>query len=539
MEIVINEPWITGKIRCQNGYVYIDRASWNAEKQQSDHRREYIGKMEGTTFVPNKTFHRLKAEYEQSLTASKTGPVPTDVCLRQFYGATYLLDQISEKTGIAADLGKCFGSLAPQILSIAYYLVTEEGAALYRFHRWGATHRHPYGKDIPSQRSSELFGLISEESKMAYLRHQAKRHSCDVYLAFDTTSISSYSTLIKQAKYGKNTEGDPLPQINLALLFGEESLLPVYYRKLPGNIPDVKTIENLVKDIDFLSLDKLKLVMDRGFYSEKNINDLMRHHHKFLIGAKTSLRIVSQRLDAIREDFATRINYNSELKLYVMSFTDEWDYTEEKPRSGKVITDKRRIYLHFYYNDQKATDDKVRFNAMLDRLEANLVSGTPDPEDEHLYQKYFRIHETPVRGKIYSFKEDAIRKAEKNYGFFALMTNGIKDPVEALRIYRLKDLIEKSFGNLKERLSMRRMAVASEENFEGKLFVQFVALQLMSYIKKQMDENGLFNDYTMQTLLDELDIIEYYQQPGRAHHLSEITSKQRKLYELMQVPAPS
>ena len=222
-----------------------------------------------------------------------------------------------------------------------------------------------------------------------------------------------------------------------------------------------------------------------------------------------------------------------------MSFTEEWEYTEEKPRSGEVITDKRRIYLHFYYNDQKATDDKVRFNAMLDRLENNLVNGTPDPEDAKLYQKYFTIHETPVRGKTYSFNEDAIRKAERNYGYFALMTNGIKDPVEALRIYRLKDLIEKSFGNLKERLSMRRMSVASEENFEGKLFVQFIALQLMSYIKKQMDENGLFSDYTMQSLLDELDVIEYYQQPGKAHHLSEITNKQRKLYELMEVPVPT
>lgn len=87
--------------------------------------------------------------------------------------------------------------------------------------------------------------------------------------------------------------------------------------------------------------------------------------------------------------------------------------------------------------------------------------------------------------------------------------------------------------------SMRRMSVASEENFEGKLFVQFIALQLMSYIKKQMDENGLFSDYTMQPLLDELDVIEYYQQPGKAHHLSEITNKQRKLYELMEVPVPT
>ena len=539
MELKINEPWITSKVRCQGGYAYIDKPFWNAEKQRADHKREYIGKYDGQTFTPNKTFYRLQAEYQQSLTSPKTGPIPADICIRKFYGATYLLDQICSKTGIAADLGRCFGSMASQIMSIAYYLVLEEGQPLYRFHKWDVTHRHPYGRDIPSQRSSEIFGLITEDAKMSYFRYQAKRHGMNEYLAFDTTSISSYSALIRQAKYGKNKEGDPLPQINLALLYGEESMLPVYYRKLAGNITDVKTIANLIKDASFLELEKLKLVLDRGFYSEKNINDLMKNHHKFLIGAKTSLKIVRDRLDDIRNDFVTRFNYNSELKLYVMSFTEEWTYTEEKPRSGEVMTGKRRIYLHFYYNDQKATDDKARFNAMLDRLENNLVNGTPDPADEKLYQKYFIITETPVRGRVYSFKEDAIRQAEKNYGYFVLMSNGIKDPVEALRIYRLKDLIEKSFGNLKERLSMRRMSVSSEENFEGKLFIQFVALQIVSYIKKQMDTHGLFSKYTIQSLLDELDIIEYYQQPGKAHHLSEITEKQRSLYELMNATVPT
>lgn len=175
---------------------------------------------------------------------------------------------------------------------------------------------------------------------MDYFKCQAKRHGLKEYLAFDTTSISSYSQLIKQAKYGKNKEGDSLPQTNLALLYGEQSMLPVYYRKLPGNIVAVRTIENLLKDIDFLQLDKLKLVMDRGFYSEHNINDMMKHHHKFLIGARTSLSIVSKRLDTIRENFVTRLNYNSELKLYVQSFTDAWDYTEERPRSGDVVNEK-------------------------------------------------------------------------------------------------------------------------------------------------------------------------------------------------------
>ena len=86
---------------------------------------------------------------------------------------------------------------------------------------------------------------------------------------------------------------------------------------------------------------------------------------------------------------------------------------------------------------------------------------------------------------------------------------------------------------------MRRMSVLSEENFEGKLFVQFVVLEFMSYIKKQMDVNNLYKNYTMQSMLDTLDIIEYYQQPGRTHHLSEITEKQQTLYKLIGVEVPT
>ncbi|MDP1510347.1 hypothetical protein L8C07_07380 [Paenibacillus sp. CMAA1739] len=60
--------------------------------------------------------------------------------------------------------------------------------------------------------------------------------------------------------------------MNLALLFGEQSNLPFYYRKLPGNMSDVSTTQKLMADMDFLSYKKIKLVMDRGLYSEANIN---------------------------------------------------------------------------------------------------------------------------------------------------------------------------------------------------------------------------------------------------------------------------
>jgi len=64
------------------------------------------------------------------------------------------------------------------------------------------------------------------------------------------------------------------------------------------------------------------------------------------------------------------------------------------------------------------------------------------------------------------------------------MSNDIKDPFGAFAIYRLKDLAEKVFRNLEERLSVRRMVISSEQKLEGKLFVQFLALTYLSYVNK-------------------------------------------------------
>ena len=154
------------------------------------------------------------------------------------------------------------------------------------------------------------------------------------------------------------------------------------------------------------------------------------------------------------------------------------------------------------------------------------------------YDKYFVVSETPKKGLHIVPNGDAIREHQRDFGYFVLLSNGVKDPEEAIKLYQVRDLIEKAFANLKERLDMRRMSVSSSENFEGKLFVQFLALIYLSYIKKQMDENGLYKKYTMQTLLDDLDVIELYQQPGKAHHLSEITKKQMALYDAMGVAIP-
>ena len=517
-------------------YVYESVSYWDREKKQPRSRRTLIGRLDPETgkILPTDGRGKRRGEKEADPVVRK-GPVPVTKTDRLFFGATYLLDQIGEVTGLTADLKTCFPDTYKQIQSIAYYLVLEDQNPLFRFKKWASIHRHPYGKDIPSQRSTEIFQSVTEEAKMHFFRLQGKRRAEKEYWAYDSTSISSRSETLRQVKYGKNKDDDHLPQINLALVFGEESSLPFYYRKLAGNVPDVKTIQELLRELDVLGYEKIKLVMDRGYYSAENINALFKKHLKFLCGTSSALSFAKEFIREIGSRKDHYEYYNSNLELYVFTKTIAWDYEQERPYKGDVVKEERRMYLHLYFNPDKFSDDGKALNRKLDTLKNELLSGHRVPEHEKEYKKYFEIKEAPKRGISLTVKQDAIDAAHERYGFFVLISNEVKDPVTALSLYRMRDVVEKAFWNVKERLNLRRTMTSSESSLEGKLFVEFVALIYLSYIQKKMEEKGLFATYTLHELMDELDVIECYMEPGKAPIQGEVLKKQEQIYRDLDV----
>jgi len=279
--------------------------------------------------------------------------------------------------------------------------------------------------------------------------------------------------------------------------------------------------------------------MDRGFYSEDNITSLFQNHVKFLVSVKMSLAFVRKELDAIYETFRSFEHYDENHELYCRTVRTTWDYSQDRPYKGDVIHESRRLYIHYYYNIEKAAEDEKNFDRWLIALKQELESGKRIPDHEKFYQQYFITRTTPGRGTQVKVRDEVVSKAKRYYGFFALITNESMDAVTALELYRNKDVVEKAFGNLKERLNMRRALVSSEQSLDGKLFVQFVALIYLSYIKKQMQVKGLFKDYTLPGLLDKLDVIECFEQPGKSLRVGELLDKQKQLYYDLGVIPPA
>jgi transposase len=210
-----------------------------------------------------------------------------------------------------------------------------------------------------------------------------------------------------------------------------------------------------------------------------------------------------------------------------------------RPFKNDVISEERRIYIHYFFNIDKAAEDENAFDLQLITLRSELESEKRVAEHEKQYKKYFTITSTPKRGTKAAVIPEAVAKAKRYHGFFALISNQKMDAIEALQLYRNKDVVEKAFNDLKDRLGMRRTLVSSQKSLEGKLFIQFIALIYISYIKKKMQDGNLFSSYSIQSLLDTLDVIDCVQMPGKRLRCGELLEKQKVIYEKLGFSPPS
>jgi hypothetical protein len=75
--------------------------------------------------------------------------------------------------------------------------------------------------------------------------------------------------------------------------------------------------------------------------------------------------------------------------------------------------------------------------------------------------------------------------------------------------------------------------VENTETLRGKPFAVFVALILACELRRRMAAANLYGSYTMQGLIDELDIIERYECKDHQARVLVVTKKQRELYEAL------
>jgi len=421
--------------------------------------------------------------------------------VRKHSGLTDILEWVGTASGIDDDLRSSFSEGdAAKILSIARYWIGSGGNTLPRLEGWQVMHSLPYSEAITEDVYGDLFKSVgrNEDGVQRYFSFRADRLGKHPVLAFDSTTISTYSENQSEARRGFNKDGDGLNTIKLLTLYSVKEREPLAFAKQPGNLPDVISIENALTQLKCLSLEKPLIVTDNGYYSQENMMKFALRNMKFLTLADPNVTWVREAVDALRETLASMSStcpFDPSVCGATAMRTHEFRQVRQRSRNGKLAGEEetflRRLYVHVFYSPDNDTRKQLAFRKDLLELKAQVEDGVAEftKSAQRKIERYLVCSKKGRGGQMkVGFNDKATTEAKQYFGYFALVSNQSMDTFTALEDYRLREKIEELFAVNKGELDGARPRTWHPDNLRGRQFAQFVSLGYHCFLTKKIKE---------------------------------------------------
>ena len=517
--VVVDIPTkgITPK-NCKAGdYLYYTIRAYRNKNKQPTSDKVCIGKaadVEGKMY-PNRNYYEV---FKKEPTAFMNTIVKSGV-----YG---VIRHIAENLGLGKIVEDCFPSSFNELLSTAHYMLYGD-SALYLMEDWCDEHISFSKKVMSSPEISKMLEEITPDNTRQFFMSWIKLRKSKELIAYDVTSISTYSRGIEDAEWGYNRDKESLPQINYGMFLGQESLLPLYYRTYPGSITDKVHLSFMTEDAEMLDIKRALFVMDKGFYSDGNLKFLVKEKGiRFMIPVPSSLNFYEEMMDEHKDEVVNKYD----------CFLGDDSYFGKKFEVNKYGF---RMNVHIFFNPEKVGTEIQSFKRYLEDMKIDLSRMDKMPSKNTNYCKYFNI--TQKDGYLV-FEENmqAVNRELSYCGFFMIAeTIFTLSSVDVLHTYRRRDTIEKNFDNLKNELDIKRMRCHQSQTMYGKMFVAFIALIMRSAMAKGLGDYIKDKHTSMTKILLELDKIKIIYAPNKPSGyrlLNPLTKTQKEILGKLDVP---
>lgn len=237
-----------------------------------------------------------------------------------------------------------------------------------------------------------------------------------------------------KSRRGKDGKYSKLMQIALAVSFNEG--FPLFHNIYEGNINNIKIFQDMLSDIRALKYKGV--ILDRGMYSKENIEEIINCQLTAITGVRLYKSIQREYIDKLeREEIYSKAH---EVKL-----KDTIVYIEDFP----------------YYNGTLI----AVYNPKLEVIKRG----------QHLYQ-------------------NKPQSEAKYLGYSMLFNNTNLDSKTAVKKYFEKDIVERSFKQIKGILSLRPVRVWLMNHIEAHIkicYLSYSILSLLNYKLKSLDINSV------------------------------------------------
>ena len=453
---------------------------------------------------------------------------------------TYLLfTKLIEKDTLLESLKSVFPNTYKQLLSLAYYCLDECDFKSNRYALYAKEHKLPYQVPLTPTAITRLFQCVTEADELNFFSHyfeslyKANGTSRRRFWALDSTSISTYSKYL-DAKFGHNKQEENIPQINIVLLTDQKTGRPLYYSRFNGSIPDISTVSFTFDNLLHIGARSFVAVMDRGYYSNDNLNEILSCGYHFLICVP--LDKVDTFKDVLLEAaqaFICGDKYESAIDENVFTKKIVYEYKNK----GKKL--KKDLFVHVFYDQERA--GAVTKHIQKRRVEVMKMLKehmTLDGNNQSFAKKYLIQEEDG----LIRINNEAFQEANSKAGIFVCVSDCIGEGKQAFYGYKDRRTVEDCFNDLKVKMSCDRFNTSSEESLPGKCFVEFIALSLhmrIEYLLRKMKENGVkLPHHSVRTILRDLQGIKTVEFGDGYSAVKTISRTQKETLKLFHVPEP-
>ena len=190
--------------------------------------------------------------------------------------------------------------------------------------------------------------------------------------------------------------------------------------------------------------------------------------------------------------------------------------------------------VHIYYDHQKALRESENLYGLLESEENDLKSMKEPPDRSLHYDRYFFINRSKDGRLGYTRNHKAINEALSMCGFFVISETDVKKTAaQIFKLYRRRDVIEKSFDDLKNEPDFKRAKTYTSETLNGKIFAAFIALIVKLYIQSRISDTEI----THKKLILELDKIKIFDAHTKANLriINPLTKNVRDLFSKLEI----
>jgi len=488
-------------------YVYKYVQYFRNEEGNPRNKAKAIGKLDIASgkMYPNKNYYAL----------FQIDPEILDVEMWDF-GYMYLVLKACRDLKLLDCLMNAFGVRAMDIVAIAAYII-REGGVMDGIDDWQQRNYIPgYNRLLSSQSTSKTFMGIAIEQMNKFFTEWVKVAMQTCTVCYDVTSISSYAQNMTTVERGYNRDSENLSQFNLGLFCNEHNKTPLYYNRYNGSLTDKTNLSYVLDNARNVGIERVKMVMDGGFWSEDCLVSLKGICAAFTVGLPIHLKESQQMIE----------KHGFGIEHYANKINIAHTYCKSNEVSVWGVEGKLFLYFDALSHVQLANEMDEHIN----RLKAELAELKRFPKNKlKRYSRYFSIIKNDL-GFDYAVDVEKVERCRMHKGFYLIFTTDMNATAEdTLNHYRAKDATEKLFDQIKCDMDGNRIRTHNEKTTDGKVFITFIACVIRNYLLEKLHKYLQDESTSLKKALNQMSNIRITSSARGFRFAKALTKKQKDI----------